>query len=62
MKISKNKLLLSISLILLLTVTGLIASLPLISAHDPPADQTTYAYIELAPNPVGVDQTAFVVM
>jgi hypothetical protein len=51
-----------IALILILTLSSLISSLPIISAHFPPTEQATYAYIEAAPNPIGVGQTAFIVM
>jgi outer membrane protein assembly factor BamB len=62
MKFSKNKSLTAIALILTLTIATLLATLPIISAHYPPAEQETYSYIEVVPDPVGVGQTAFVVM
>jgi len=62
MNISKNKSLTTITLALILTIATLMASLPITSAHDPPTEQTTYAFIEVAPNPIGVEQTAFVIM
>jgi len=40
-------------------VTSLIA-VPLANAHDPPWTISTYAYIVVSPNPVGVGQTAYV--
>ena len=47
----------TIALVLVLTF----AALPIVSAHDPPWEVPTYAYISVSPNPVGVDQTVFVV-
>ena len=49
--------------------TLLIASMSLavipsatVSAHTPPWDLTTFAYINVAPNPVGVGQQASILM
>ncbi|MCW4005550.1 MAG: PQQ-binding-like beta-propeller repeat protein [Candidatus Bathyarchaeota archaeon] len=36
-------------------------SLPLATAHDPPWTIPTYAYISVAPDPVGVDQTCLII-
>ena len=59
---STNKQILStITLILLLTVS-LLASLSLALASTPPAQQTTYAYLVVSPDPVGVGQEGFIVM
>ena len=57
-KLEKAKMIVStIALVLVLTF----AALPIVSAHDPPWEVPTYAYLSVAPNPVGVDQTVFVV-
>jgi len=50
----------TIALILVLTITALIASIPVISAHDPPWTISTYSFLSVTPNPVGVGQTAYV--
>jgi hypothetical protein len=41
--------------------TTTIAVLPVSNAHDPAWTIPTYAYISVAPNPVGVDQTCIIV-
>ena len=51
----------SIALILMLTFSATILALPIVSAHDPPLDIPTYAYLAAEPNPVGVGQTAYLV-
>lgn len=48
------------TLILALTFSVMIVSLPLANAHTPPKTVPTYAFIHVAPDPVGVDQTATV--
>jgi len=50
----------SIALILVLTFAASLVALPIVSAHDPPWTVSTYAFISVAPNPVGVGQTAYV--
>ena len=57
---NKNKTLFAAALILLLTFSGLLAIVPVASAHTPPWTISTYAYISAEPNPVGVGQTAYV--
>jgi len=57
MNIDKSKSKLStIALILLLTISTTLVALPIVSAHDPAWNFPTYAYINVAPNPVGVNQ------
>jgi outer membrane protein assembly factor BamB len=51
----------TIALILTLTFAATLVSLPTAKAHTPPLDIPTYAYIFVAPNPVGVGQNVFVV-
>jgi len=65
MQIQKNKHKMnSIALTLILTMTiaiGLVA-LPAANAHSPKWDITTYAFITMSPNPVGVGQNVGIVM
>jgi hypothetical protein len=51
----------AISTILTLILGGTMILLPIASAHDPPWEIPTYAYINVAPNPVGVGQQVIVV-
>ena len=48
------------ALILVLTFAATLVALPTATAHDPPLEIPTYAYISVAPNPVGVGQTAYI--
>ena len=50
----------SIALILIMSIASLIA-LPVANAHDPKWNIPTFAYIDVAPNPIGVGQQALVV-
>ncbi|MCW4014747.1 MAG: PQQ-binding-like beta-propeller repeat protein [Candidatus Bathyarchaeota archaeon] len=52
----------TVALILLLTITATLITLPIVSAHDPTWTIVSYAYIVPAPNPVGVDQNVIIVM
>lgn len=58
-RFSKTKIAL-VTLFLLLTMTVAIFAVPA-SAHDPPWNIPTFAYITAAPNPIGVDQTVSLV-
>ncbi len=60
MKIRENKTLSTIALILILTVSALMAAIPLAAAHDPPQTVQTWAFLSVEPNPIGVGQAAFV--
>jgi hypothetical protein len=51
----------AIALILTLTVAAISVALPAANAHTPPANIETFAYLAVAPNPVGVGQTVTVV-
>jgi outer membrane protein assembly factor BamB len=51
----------TIALILVLTFSALFVVIP-INAHDPPLQITTYAYLAISPNPVGVGQSVFLLM
>jgi hypothetical protein len=46
----------TVALILVLTFAAALTALPVVSAHDPPWNFPTYAYMNVAPNPVGVNQ------
>jgi outer membrane protein assembly factor BamB len=61
MKTQLNKLrLTTIALLLLLAASGTIAMLPAVTAHTPAWTVPTYAFLNCAPDPVGVGQTVFV--
>jgi hypothetical protein len=61
MKNTRNKLyaILTLTLLLAMTVQLVIQTT---SAHDPPVEIPTYPYLAISPNPVGVDQSAFLIM
>ncbi len=56
-----NKTLYAIALILLLAF-GIFAVLPTTNAHIPPLSIPTHAYLNIAPNPVGVGQIVYINM
>src|SRR5512136_869115 len=60
-KINRNMTIL-IALILTITVAIPLVELPSVSAHTPKWEIPTYAYLSVAPNPIGVGQRLFVVM
>jgi len=63
MKISRNNTkATAIALLLMLTIAATLVVLPVANAHTPKWDIPTWAYLSVTPNPVGVDQTALVVM
>ncbi len=63
MDFSKNRVLaISIALLMAIAIIPSISLLPTASAHTPPADLPTYAYINVAPNPTGVGQQVLVIM
>jgi outer membrane protein assembly factor BamB len=63
MKIAKNKTkATAIALFLVLTVAFTLVALPAANAHTPPWSIPTHAYINVAPNPVGVGQTVAVLI
>ncbi|MGD6805796.1 MAG: hypothetical protein ACQCN4_02425 [Candidatus Bathyarchaeia archaeon] len=49
------------TLFLMLTITATVFTLPLAAAHEPAWTIPTYAYISVAPDPVGVGQTCLIV-
>jgi outer membrane protein assembly factor BamB len=56
MKIQINRTLYTIALILLLTISAMMATMPAVNAHTPAWTIKTYSYITAAPNPVGVNE------
>lgn len=52
----------TIALILLLTISATSLLLPVANAHTPPLEIRTYAYITVAPNPIGVNQPVRILM
>ncbi len=56
MKTQKNKTLVSIALILILTMATSVMFMPTANAHTPPWEIKTFAYVTLAPDTVGVGQ------
>jgi outer membrane protein assembly factor BamB len=61
MKFDKTKTA-SITLILMLTFSATILAFPIVSAHDPPINIPSYAYVTATPNPIGVGQSVLIVM
>jgi outer membrane protein assembly factor BamB len=57
----KTKLLSTFTLILILAFTVLITNFTITVAHDPPQTHRTYAYVNVSPNPVGVNQEAIII-
>jgi outer membrane protein assembly factor BamB len=63
MQIAKNKTMATmIALFLVLTVAVTLVALPAASAHTPIWEIPTFAYISVAPDPVGVGQQVIIVM
>jgi len=57
MQILKNKTKISaITFVLVLTISATFVALPIVSAHDPPLEVPTWAYISLTNNVIGVGQ------
>ncbi len=50
----------AIALILLLAMSSTLLMLPSSSAHQPPMEIPMYAYLSVAPSPVGIGQTVYV--
>jgi outer membrane protein assembly factor BamB len=61
-KMTKNKIIAAIAVLLILTFAISLVAIPSANAHDPPWTIPTYAYIVVAPNPVGVNQEVRVLM
>jgi hypothetical protein len=60
MKLSENKIAIAFALFLMFAMTFSLVAFPSANAHTPPWTISTYAYIVVSPNPVGVGQTAYV--
>ncbi len=56
----KKQALAATALIVMLSIS-MFAAVTLVSAHEPPWEIPTYSYISVDPNPVGVNQTVFIV-
>ena len=56
LKIRGTKTLSTIALILILTFSAIMAGMPTAKAHTPPLTVSTYAFISVEPNPVGVNK------
>jgi len=52
----------TISIVLLLTISMSITLLPDASAHDPPQEITTHAYVQAVIDPIGVGQSTYIYM
>ena len=61
-KLFGKQLLTSGALILLLTLSALMTTIPTATAHDPAWQIPTFAFVQAVPNPIGVGQQAFVFM
>src|SRR3972149_3055372 len=62
MKFLKNKTTTVFAMVLALTFAVSIVALPIANAHDPVQTVPTFAYIAIAPDPVGVNQAVLLVM
>ena len=60
MNFEKNKCKYLFAAVLVLSLAVTMFALPAATAHTPPWTLTTYSYVSIAPNPVGVGQTAYV--
>jgi hypothetical protein len=59
-KMSKNKIATLIALVLMFAMVVPLVSLPLASAHDPPWEIPTFAFVQAVINPVGVGQQTYI--
>ncbi len=59
---TRNKKQIAAALFIMLTVSSTLIVLPTANGHTPSVDILTYAYLSVAPNPIGVGQRLFVVM
>jgi len=62
MKIHTNRTLSTIALILLLTISAMMTTMPAANAHTPAWNIPTYSYVTVAPTTTGVGQYTLVVM
>jgi outer membrane protein assembly factor BamB len=61
-RINKTKLATAVCILLMASITASILLIPETSAHTPAWEITTYAYINVSPDPIGVGQKATVVV
>jgi outer membrane protein assembly factor BamB len=61
LKIQGNKILSTVALILILTFSGIMASMPTTNAHTPSWTVPTWSYLVISPNPVGIGQTCLLI-
>jgi hypothetical protein len=59
-KLSSRKGAAAATLFLLITLSTTMFAMPTVSAHDPPWNVPTYAFLNVEPNPVGIYQTVYV--
>jgi hypothetical protein len=59
-KMSKNKIATLIAFVLMFAMVVPLVSLPLASAHDPPWEIPTFAFVQAVINPVGVGQQTYI--
>ncbi len=59
-KLVKDKTAIAIALFLMMTLAITVIALPAANAHTPPWTIPTFAFLNVAPSPVGVGQTAYV--
>jgi outer membrane protein assembly factor BamB len=59
-KMIKTKLFTAIAIILMFVMAPIFVTVPIANAHTPPWTISTYAFISVEPNPIGVGQTAYV--
>jgi len=63
MQIGKNKTIsIAISILFIFSMSASMMLIPTASAHTPPFQIPTYAYVNVAPNPIGVGQQCYVIM
>jgi len=58
---NKSKISAITTFVILLTFAATIVTFPIVTAHEPPLEIPTYAYLTAVPDPVGVDQTVTLV-
>jgi hypothetical protein len=63
MKFAKNRIVaIAIAIFLMLSMSASTMLIPNASAHTPPWKIPTFAYIDVAPNPIGVGQSTYIIM
>ena len=62
MKLLNKQTFAAIAIVLMLLMTASIAVMPAADAHTPAWTIPTFAYLEVTPNPIGVNQTGFIIM